>query len=373
MKELKEIIRQYHLYESRKEACALATVVKVEGSAYRRPGARMLVSENGQLTGAISGGCLEGDALRKAQAVIFKQRSSIVMYDTTDEDDQKFGVGLGCNGIIHVLIEPIDFNDATNPIKLLEKAVSKRETAIVLTLFDLDPTSQNQAGTIACLSKTESLFQSSKELLKRFNQFLTNHIEYTDIQSPTIIKITDEEELFCLIEPISPPVHILLFGAGNDTIAITQFAAILGWEVTVTDGRKTHATAERFPLAKEVRVRPASEALHGIEVDTHTVALLMTHNFEYEATLLESLLPLPLPYIGILGPKKKSLKLFERLEKQGVSIPHERIYGPMGLHIGAEGSEAIALSALSEVMAVLQRKPAGFLRALDGPIHADHE
>lgn len=373
MKEFKEIIRQYQLYESRNEACALATVVKVEGSAYRRPGARMLVSENGQLTGAISGGCLEGDALRKAQAVIFKQRASIVMYDTTDEDDQKFGVGLGCNGIIHVLIEPVDFTDATNPVKLLEKAVSNRETATLLTLFDLDPTAQNQVGTVACLTQTETFFRSTTESLDSFNQLLDEYSQYVDIQNTKVKKIAENEAHFCLIEPISPPVHILLFGAGNDTIAVTQLAAILGWEVTVTDGRKTHATAERFPLAKEVRVRSASEALNGIEVDKYTVALLMTHNFEYEATLLESLLPLPLPYIGILGPKKKSLKLFERLEKQGLSIPQDRIYGPMGLHIGAEGSEAIALSALSEVMAVLQRKPAGFLKALEGPIHANYE
>src|SRR5690606_35590694 len=115
----------------------LATVVQVDGSAYRRPGARMLVTEDGNLTGAISGGCLEGDALRKAQAVIFQQKSMLVTYDTTDEDDQKFGVGLGCNGIIHVLIEPIDFEDIQNPIELLKIAIQDRVLSRLITVFSV--------------------------------------------------------------------------------------------------------------------------------------------------------------------------------------------------------------------------------------------
>ncbi|UJP64140.1 XdhC family protein [Mongoliitalea daihaiensis] len=370
MKELQEIIQQYYTYLANNEACALATVVKVDGSAYRRPGARMLVSENGQLTGAISGGCLEGDALRKAQAVIFKQKSSIVTYDTTDEDDQKFGIGLGCNGIIHVLIEPIQFEEVLNPIKLLEIALGKRETAVLLTLVDLDPTATDQPGTLACIQAEESHLSSRAQKLSHLNQFIDDTAYLTSLQSSIIQKIASEETLYCLVEPIHPPVHIWLFGAGNDTIPVTKFAQLLGWEVTLIDGRKTHANEVRFPGVNRIFVRSAEDALEGLSADAHTVALLMTHNFEYEATLLEGLLPLPLPYIGILGPKKKSLKLFERLENKGFAIPHERIYGPMGLHIGAEGSEAIALSVLSEIMAVLHHKPAGFLRELDGPIHA---
>lgn len=369
MKELREITRQYYQYQSRNEICALATVVKVEGSAYRRPGARMLVSENGQLTGAISGGCLEGDALRKAQAVIFKQAATIVMYDTTDEDDQKFGVGLGCNGIIHVLIEPIDFNDPYNPVKLLELAIARRETAQLLTVFDTDPTALSQVGTIACLTIDKAIIHSRSTDFNKLKLFFYK-IDKLSINQQTIVnKIEHSETIFYLLEAITPPIHILLYGAGNDTIPITQLANVLGWEVSVIDGRKSHATAERFPLAKTVVVSPADEALDQLSIDQHTVALLMTHNFEYEATLLEQLLPLPLPYIGILGPKKKSLKLYERLQKKGIAIPQDKLYGPVGLHIGAEGSEAIALSILSEIMAVLQRKPAGFLRDLEGPIH----
>lgn len=135
MNEQKSIIKAYESAKLNQFKVALATVVQVDGSAYRRPGARMLITETGELTGAISGGCLEGDALRKAQTVIFQQESMLVTYDTTDEDDQKFGIGLGCNGIIHVLIEPVDFQDELNPIALLEQAVSDREPGMLATVF----------------------------------------------------------------------------------------------------------------------------------------------------------------------------------------------------------------------------------------------
>src|SRR6186713_3688909 len=104
MKEIKDIIAAYRMAQEQGKQAALATVVHVEGSSYRRPGARMLITDDGQLTGAISGGCLEGDALRKALLVMAQQKPMLVTYDTMDDDDAKFGVGLGCNGIIQVLL-----------------------------------------------------------------------------------------------------------------------------------------------------------------------------------------------------------------------------------------------------------------------------
>src|SRR6187397_1062767 len=121
MKEIKDIIRSFDEAQMEGRQTALATVVHVDGSSYRRPGARMLITDEGQLTGAISGGCLEGDALRKALLVMSQQRSKLVTYDTMDDDDAKFGVGLGCNGIIQVLIEPIDETNPNNPIRFLKE------------------------------------------------------------------------------------------------------------------------------------------------------------------------------------------------------------------------------------------------------------
>src|ERR1700748_905645 len=137
MKEITDIVAAYEKAVKQKKKAALATVVLVEGSAYRRAGARMLITEDGQLTGAISGGCLEGDALRKARMVILQQEPMLVTYDTMDDDDAKLGVGLGCNGIIHILIEPIN-NEQTNPISLLEAVISSRGYAVLVTVFSIE-------------------------------------------------------------------------------------------------------------------------------------------------------------------------------------------------------------------------------------------
>src|SRR5580658_2243079 len=146
MKEIRDIVRAFDMAQSEGKRSALATVVHVEGSSYRRPGARMLVTEDGQLTGAISGGCLEGDALRKALHAINQQQNKLVTYDTTQEDDVQFGVQLGCNGIVHILFEPIDDTKDYHPIRLLRELIGGRRNAVLLTLFSLDR-SREQPGT----------------------------------------------------------------------------------------------------------------------------------------------------------------------------------------------------------------------------------
>lgn len=368
MKELQQIIQAYEVCKSENQSVALATVVQVDGSAYRRPGARMLVTQEGNLTGAISGGCLEGDALRKAQAVIFKQKSMLVTYDTTDEDDQKFGVGLGCNGIIHVLIEPIDFENSENPVELIKKALSDRETSLLLTLFSVPNSKSEQIGTIF-LKKGKYSIGSLAPVNADFRQELEKEIADFDAPQNLIRSYSGYQKLSVFFEVIKPATRILLFGAGNDTIPVAKIAEILGFELILIDGRKNLATQARFPSAKQIIQGPAEEVIDQIETDLNSVALLMTHNFEYEVIVLEKLLTCMIPYIGILGPKRKTEKLIQRLESKGIQVANDNIFAPIGLEIGAETSEEIALSILAEIKAVLNRKQPIFLRDKEGPIH----
>lgn len=368
MKELQQIIQSYEVCKSENQSVALATVVQVDGSAYRRPGARMLVTQEGNLTGAISGGCLEGDALRKAQAVIFQQKSMLVTYDTTDEDDQKFGVGLGCNGIIHVLIEPIDFDNPENPVELIKKALSDRETSLLLTLFSIPNSKSEQIGTVY-LKKGSQEFGSLYKVHADFRQVLEKEIAEFDTPKNLIQTYSDYQQISVFFEVIKPATRILLFGAGNDTIPVAKMAEILGFELILIDGRKNLATSVRFPQAKRIILGPAEEVVDRIETDLNTVALLMTHNFEYEVIVLEKLLSCMIPYIGILGPKRKTEKLIQRLEGTGIQVSTENLYAPIGLEIGAETSEEIALSILAEIKAVLNKKTPVFLREKLGPIH----
>ncbi|PZX56922.1 xanthine/CO dehydrogenase XdhC/CoxF family maturation factor [Algoriphagus ratkowskyi] len=371
MKEIQSIIHAYETFQKDGKKSALATVVQVDGSAYRRPGARMLVSEDGELTGAISGGCLEGDALRKAQTVIFQQKSMLVTYDTTDEDDQKFGVGLGCNGIIHVLLEPIDYQNTINPIELLKTAISDRSFCRLISIFSVKYSKQEQVGTKVLL-KGNQIYGDKDYLNNSLWTQIQNEIDSTESIDHIIRKYKAFDDVQVFIESIKPAIRILLFGAGNDTIPIANMAVMLGLEVIVIDGRKNLATTRRFPSALKIITGSGDEVVAQLESDKYTVALLMTHNFEYEAQILVDLVKLDLPYMGILGPKKKSEKLIERLERKGITVNQENIYSPMGLDIGAEGSEEIALSILAEVKAVLAKKQGTFLRNKKGPIHEEN-
>lgn len=347
----------------------LATVVHVEGSSYRRPGARMLVDENGVMTGAISGGCLEGDALRKALLAIALARPRLVVYDTTDEEDAVIGVQLGCAGVIQVLFEPVDYTNPDNPVELLRKAVAGRSSAVVLTISFSGRYDENHPGTFLLVKEDtvrygrESVFPDLEaealfSLRSGVSRFITRQLTDT----PANI----------FVEYLQPPVSLVVAGAGNDVIPVVKMADLLGWEVYVTDGRGTHAREDRFTSACQVLVGKPEAVLEKICTDERTVFILMSHNFQYDKAMLRALLPLDIPYIGVLGPKKKLNRMLDDLRGEGMDISDEmlkKVHGPTGLEIGAETPEEIALSILSEIQAVFSRRPGGSLRDKTTVIH----
>jgi xanthine/CO dehydrogenase XdhC/CoxF family maturation factor len=201
MKEFQSIICAYEKAKSNHLKTALATVVQVDGSAYRRPGARMLVTETGELTGTISGGCLEGDALRKAQAVIFQQQSMLVTYDTTDENDQKFGIGLGCNGIIQILIEPIDPEKEFNPIELLKKATQDRNESVLVTAFSLKHSKSAQIGTVL-IWKHGNPIENQSSLDGKLFGTIVDELKNFELNSNTICTYPQHDQINVFYETI---------------------------------------------------------------------------------------------------------------------------------------------------------------------------
>ncbi|TKK71664.1 XdhC family protein [Ilyomonas limi] len=372
MKEITDIIKAYNEAVKAGRQSALATVVSVEGSSYRRPGARMLVTDDGMLTGAISGGCLEGDALRKALLVMQQQKPMLATYDTTDEDDAKLGVQLGCNGIVHILIEPINTADENNPVELLKIVTGKRRSAVIATLFSLQDRKAAQPGT--CLLLTEDGVIKSACLQPELKEKLLRDMQAALQENRSAIKeYCSHTILTGFIELISPPVALILFGAGNDALPVMQMAAVLGWQLTVVDGRSNYATQQRFPLAQQVIIAKADTALAHVSFDTKTAVVLMTHNYNYDIALLQQLLPLQLPYTGVLGPRKKLDRMLHELEEKGMEITPQQlqsVYGPMGLDVGAETSEEIALSVLAEIKAVMAGSNGSPLRSKLHTIHS---
>jgi xanthine dehydrogenase accessory factor len=370
MKEIRDIIKVYDEAQKLGKQTALATVVHVEGSSYRRPGARMLIEDDGQLTGAISGGCLEGDALRKALLVMTEKRSRLVTYDTMDDDDAKFGVGLGCNGIIQVLIEPINVNDPNNPIQYLKTVNEKRQKAVLITLFSLQDKKDPQYGTCLLLKEDGNILDHSPVLK---DVLITDANEALINQNSSFKNyISDNHNLTAFIEVIKPPVSVIIIGAGNDVMPLVEMADILGWETTVVDGRSNYAKKERFISACQVLVSKPEQVLEQVEIDEQTVFLLMTHNYNYDMAMLKQLLQKNVAYIGMLGPKKKRERMLTELKEEGLTFTEQQIsvlHSPVGLDIGAETSEEIALSILAEIKALFAGRDVQSLRTIKEVIH----
>lgn len=373
MKELQDIVQAFDRAHQAAKQTALATVVHVEGSSYRRAGARMLITEDGQLTGAISGGCLEGDALRKARLVMAQNRPMLVTYDTTDDDDAKFGVGLGCNGVIHILIEPISATKQNNPIQLFKLFLSQREPVVLITIFTMNDKQAPQPGTCLLLTQERAIKgifpdETIKDvLLADANDVLINGNSVTK----TYIY---GDKFTCFIELLQPTVSLIIFGAGNDAIPLVQLASVLGWHIYIVDGRSNYAIPERFLLVKKIITAKPENALSQIDIDDRTVIILMTHNYNYDLAVLKQLLPLQLPYVGALGPKKRLHRMLDELKNEGMEVTDEHlssIYGPAGLDIGSENADEIALSIIAEMQAVLKNRIGTSLRYKNA-IHSRH-
>lgn len=373
MKEIKDIIHAYDAAVAAGKKSALATVVHVEGSSYRRPGARMLVRDDGLLTGAISGGCLEGDALRKALLAIRENKNKLVTYDTTDEDDAKFGVQLGCHGIVHILFEPLDERQSNNPLQLLKKVYAERRNTVLVTLFSLQKRNV-QPGTVYFITNNENSQNEPAGMAEEIKLALRADIVTALINQVSVIKnyTGGREEISASIQALHPAVSLVICGAGNDAIPLAAIGRLAGWQVTIIDGRKTHANKERFAEADNICIAKPESILREVNIDERTVFVLMTHNYNYDMEALRQLLKTECRYIGLLGPKKKLDRMIDGLASTGTIITPtqlNKIYSPVGLDLGAETAEEIALSIAAEIKAVLSGNNARSLRDKEQPIH----
>lgn len=367
MKEIKNIIAEYHKIDFDKKKAALATVVKVRGSSYRSPGARMLITNDGRWIGSISGGCLEGDALRRAREVMQTGEPQVITYDTTAEGDS-LGIGLGCNGIIDVLIQAIGEEDADNPIKRLESFVNYDNLSVIATVFRTHGTPglaeqlwiDNNKGVHGDIHDKALRTQMSQDLL------------WVQENRKPEIKTYANGQLEVFFEIVEPCIDLLIFGAGFDARPVVDLAKVMGWDVTVTDECIAHIAPARFPLADQVKLCKREHVSEEIKIKPYSAAVLMSHNYEYDLQVLKRLLPTPVNYIGILGPKKRVDKMYESLETEDFQLTVEdkhRIHSPIGLDIGAETPEEIALSIITEIQAKFTNRSGGFLKYRNAPIH----
>ncbi len=354
------------------QACALATVVEVSGSTYRTIGARMLIEPEERVTGSISGGCLEGDVVLRARTVMARNKAAFVLYDTTSPEDIFWGTGMGCGGKTGVLIQPLTAELAAtlqqaagllrqdNPVVLLtllaEEGKTEHDRLGETALFAGDD--EDSPPSFAGLADADELKQACREVLVSGRPMIQSFGE-------------PEKATRIVLEPLVPPQHLVVFGSGHDVLPVVRTAQGNGWRVTVVQ-RHRELWDERFSLADKV-ITWENDHLPALDfLNERTACVVMTHQYLEDRDILAYLLPSPVWYIGLLGPQKRARRLLEELEKAGRVFSQqqlERLFSPVGLDLGAETAEEIALSIIGEILALSRNRRGGLLRDRRGAIH----
>jgi xanthine/CO dehydrogenase XdhC/CoxF family maturation factor len=328
----------------------------------------MLIMDDGRWVGSISGGCLEGDALRKARTVMMEKKSMTVTYDTREESNQNLGIGLGCNGVIDVLIEPMDPADKNNPGVFFQSLLESKEPVAIATIFE----GKSGVGEkLVCSASGMCSGDISNDELKHQIQpalaqlFQTKKSEAKKYQSEG-----NEFEVF--VELIQPTLSLIIFGGGFDARPVSELAKTLGWNVSVTDECVAHIAPIFFPTADKLSLCQREFIERDFDITPYTACVLMSHNYEYDRDVLKKLLKSNAPYIGILGPRKRFDKMQKEFNEAGLILSEsdfQRIHSPIGLDIGAEAPDEIAVSIIAEIQSKFANRSGGFLKYHQGPIH----
>jgi xanthine dehydrogenase accessory factor len=310
MRERRGIVEMWR----RGRAMALVTLVRVEGSSYRRVGARLLVGVDGEYAGSISGGCLEAEVVRKAGWMV-REGAVVERYSTLFDDTAEIPYGLGCGGTVDLLVEPA----GTAEFGVLMEAL--------------------EASLVGVESRVVTWLPEKGRALRRV--------------------VGDVEAEGGFVERVEAPQRLVVFGAGDDARPVVEMAALLGWTVVVVDGRVQWARAERFPEARRVVVADGFEALEELGIGARDAVVVMTHSYEQDRVWLAGALRVGPRYLGLLGARHRSaLLVSETAALLGWSVDQacDGLFAPVGLDLGGDGAEAIALAVIAEIQACVEGK-----------------
>lgn len=333
----------------------------------------MLILENGDTFGMVSGGCLEADVLERAKNVLKSGRPEVFIYDTTNDENSVFSLNMGCRGVIRILLEPIRKNN--HLLDVLCKIGVERRRQVIATLISAHSEIDVQMGG-RVFSKGSDTFEFENlppvlhdhvEILDNCKAFFSSglHYDFRTFELP-------EGSFEFAFENIEPPLSLLLFGAGADAMPLARIVSELGWQVSVFDHRPAYLTSERFPAATSLVSRGVENTAFTFASDAGTAAAIMTHNYERDTEILPLLLKSDVFYVGALGPKRRTEQLLGELAAGGENFTEAqltKLFAPAGLDIGADTPEAIALSIIAEIQSVMKARSGGHLRDRKGSIY----
>lgn len=349
----------------------IATVVLVEGSTYRRPGARMLIFPNGRRLGSISGGCLEADVIEHAKGVSASGKTQFLLYNSHDSNGDLI-IELGCKGAVGILIERVREPIVSGYLNFLAQCCKQRQTGVIATVFRVTGVCPVGIGEHLLMSGAGSVTTDIDFAPLRFAIEADAFTALNLLETENKTYRFNEGTVDVLIEAVVLPISLLICGAGYDSVPLAEGAARLGWQVSVADHQSNYLTADRFPSNVTLIETFPNKILQSVTPDDRTVTVIMTHNAAQDRSYLQELLPSPMRYIGLLGPRARGARLLAEIEEEGNildSADPQHLYSPAGLDIGSETPEEIALAILAEIQTALTNGSGNSLRERHGSIH----
>ncbi|RQG87841.1 XdhC/CoxI family protein [Natrarchaeobius halalkaliphilus] len=351
------------------DPAVLATIVDVDGSAYRRQGAKMIVVPGDDSYGSITAGCLEGPVVDLANAVLDEGRARVETFDLMNGDE--WGLGLGCNGVIDILLEPLD-----NNFGVALDALANDQPVTVLTAVESSDGNVTVGDRTVLDSDLSSLGDADRNRLP--SELVSNESDVVEslresASSKAVQLETSAGTVSVFVDHLEPVPELLLFGNQNDVHPVARIGREAGFRVVVASSRGSRSDGSDFPYATRVVSTHPTEIDEAVRAPENTYAVLMSHNFLDDRLALETLLEgTSVPYVGLMGPRKRFEEMQTEFEQEGVQLSQsqlERVSTPVGLDLGSDEPIQIALSIVSETLAVHNDRNGGRLKCREGPIH----
>jgi xanthine/CO dehydrogenase XdhC/CoxF family maturation factor len=357
-----QLLDTYQLFQATQPDFVLATIIETMGSTYQKAGARMLMTREGELTGLLGGGCFEADLSKLAESIFEDKQSKIVFYDMRSPDDEIWGLGLGCNGAVRILLQYLSTENDFSPMNHIAKANQYFQTGVLATICKSNhkdyPVDQS-----LFFPDTKQHFINDQHGI---HSALARRVLLKDEAELAEYKI-NQKQVTVFYDLLKPAQRLLVLGAGPDALPVIQFAKSLGWHVTLVDHRPAYIKPERFPSVDQLLNIMPVELNASLELDHFDALVIMTHSIDYDQRYLKVIAESRIPYIGLLGPANRRDRLLESIGQQAEKI-NDRVYGPTGLDIGACTPQEIGLSIMAEIQAVLANKDGRHLSQKDQSI-----
>jgi xanthine dehydrogenase accessory factor len=342
------IIESFREWQRGGEPMVLATVYDTLGSTYTKAGHRILIAANGDYRGLVSGGCLEGDLAERARKVLESGEPAAVTYDMRDDADELWGLGIGCNGLLRVFLQPLETANGYEPFASIVAALLGTASGAVATVVASSDPQTPLGATLLWNGAPAGRWQLGDDGVERLAAGCR-----AVAGSAAAIYEAGADGIEVLYAPLAPIPRLLVLGAGLDAVPLVEFAAGLGWLVTVADHRSAYLEHGDFSAAERCELIRPPDLAQAIDLDQFSAVVVMSHHLVTDRTYLGQLTDVPAAYLGVLGPSARRERLLAALGAAGEKL-RPRLKGPVGIDIGADSPESIALSVLADVHAALK-------------------